>query len=382
MRTCRCCLLSAIFTLVSFSPFWADAQSLEAISLSGGFGFMVPHRQELRGLVQGHAREFGVGALFSTLGAKKEKSWHRHYGFPNYGFEFYYADLGNRAELGQQMALNAFLHLPFPFLKQSPTDRWQIYSHWGIGAGYTDVVWSLDDNLKGIALSSAFNVCLTAGFYASHHFSNRFSANAGVRMTHLSNGAVKLPNLGTNNLTGNIGLRYHLIDQRVSAPSTDSPDGSDSDSFDLSKQKKMHFFATVNSGIKENLPPGGPKLFVHNAAIGLELRSSPKSGFLLRSDLWYNLAVSGLIERNEGIAPTRGDRVQGGLALGYIRHFGMARFETQMGAYLYSRYRGNGLFYHRFVISHEITEAIRVTLGLKTHWARADHPELGVVFRW
>lgn len=336
---------------------------------------MVPHRNELRNLVTGHSRMVAAGLEMHTRNAPNTKPWHAINGYPSYGVELYLADLGNQAQLGRQAAVSAYLKLPASFMPDTPGRRLSLHSFWGIGAGYSDTRWDLIDNPKGIALGSHWNICLTAGYGAQYRFSDRFSGALAVRMTHFSNGAVRLPNLGTNNLTANVSVLYALQKPKpvTSQPTIDKRD----DEFDAKRMRK--FFATYTLGVKENLPPGGPMHFVHNLGLGFRSRPGERHGFILRTDLWYNLAVTALLGRDFDYTMRRSDRVQQGVAAGYVRYFGKAHFEIHMGAYLYTQFEGNGLFYHRFVLSHAVTDRIRTTLGLKTHWARADHPEFGVV---
>lgn len=365
------CCGTALLLLLSHPPGRAQSPP-DAITLTPGFGFMVPHRKELRNLVSGHSRSLAIGMEFHTRNAPQTKAWHSVNRFPSYGLEFYYADLGNPRQLGRQFALSAYLRLPAPFLSEQPKRRWSMHSIWGLGAGYSDTTWDLEANPKGIALGSALNICLTAGYGVQYRFSPRFSGALAVRMTHFSNGAVRLPNLGTNNLTSNLSLMYQLRDASSELPK-EAPLPNDDEG-------RVHkFFGTYSIGIKENLPPGGPMHFVHTIGLGFRSRPGERHGFVLRTDLWYNLAISSLMARDVNYEMRRSDRIQQGVAAGYARYFGKAHFEVHMGAYLYTRFEGNGLFYHRFILSHEVTDRLRATLGLKTHWARADHPEFGLV---
>jgi hypothetical protein len=340
--------------------------------LLGGAGFLVPHRSELRPLVTGHSQTVTAGFSRSTAQAATRKPWHALYGYPEYGFEVYYADLGNARQLGRQLALNAMIQLPVAWLS---SERINTHSVWGIGLGYNTVVWDMNTNRKAIALSSPFNVCLTAGYEVDFKFHSYLTPFASLRMTHFSNGALRLPNLGTNNLSAAIGVRYRLGDetilQELEPDAADHPPG----------RAKFTPFASLSTGAKENLPPGGPTHLIYTASIGVYWNYSAKSDALARVDHWYNLALTPLLASgNQASESPALDRFQQGVAIGHVNRFGKASFEVHMGIYTRTVYRGQGLLYHRFQLNHAIGHRFTASLGLMTHWARAHHPEIGLVF--
>lgn len=345
----------------------ARAQLADAVYLSPGRGFVIPHRPELRGLITAHSTTLFVGVWKDTQSAPVPKRWHGLYRYPRWGFELYFSDLGNRQELGQQLAGLSFIRVPS---RRLSSRRITTSAVWGMGFGYTSKVWDVDNNLKGIALGSRFNIALAAGYLTEVQLGDRMALEAGLRFTHFSNGAVKRPNLGTNNLTAQLGIVYRLhegTDLSSDAPVFPSV---------LPLLNELRVLGSI--GLKQNLPPGGPSYLVHNLAGEFTRRFGWKHGVLLRADTWYNTASAALIPGET----TAIDRFQLGFAIGYRRHFGAASFDVQMGGYLFTRFDGNGLIYHRFQLNHRITDRLRATVGLTTHWARAHHPELGLGYRF
>jgi len=350
-----------------FSPLGLRAQVVDGVYISPGRGFVVPHRPELRGLVSSHSTTFFAGFWKDTRYASKPKHWHGLYGYPQWGIEAYYSDLGNRRALGHQFAAITFIKVPS---KRLSGERIAASAIWGIGAGYNTRVWDLGENPKGIALGSHFNVCLAAGYLIDVKLRERLHLETGVRFTHFSNGAIRLPNLGTNNLSAQVGLRYGFRRAMAASELAETPPPS------IPKNNEYRVHATV--GMKQNLPPGGPNFMVYNLAGEYTRRLGYKHGLLLRADGWFNTASAALLQgETESL-----DRIQAGLAVGYRRHFGAATFDIQMGAYVFTRYQGNGAFYHRFQLAHRLSEDWSASLGLTTHWARAHHPEIGLYHRF
>lgn len=366
------CVIAALVCFTQYVS--AQFQAPDEVYLSPGFGFLVPHRPELRALVTGHSQALVAGAMYETRNAKHQKTWHRRYRFPAWGVEVYHSDVGNRRQLGTQTGVSTIMRLPAPFLSHT---RFRVASLWGIGMGYSTGYWDMIDNPKAIALSSRINICLTAGYQTSYDLSRRVVLDAVIRMTHLSNGALRLPNLGTNNLTAHVGMRYAFRDDMAPVfHEDDEPRALEAD------HRKPKMFVSVATGAKEPVPHGGAMHFVHSLSVGVHLKPTAKTGFLMRSDFWYNMALTPLLERNAEHTPQPTDRIQQGLSLGVAKQFGKTDFQMHMGAYLYTRYKGHGLFYHRFMFTHRVNAHLSALVALQTHWARAHHPELGLMYRF
>ena len=349
------------------SPGELHAQVVDGVYASPGRGFVIPHRPELRGLVTAHSTILFVGVWKDTRNAAQPKRWHSLYRYPRWGFEAYYSGLGNPRQLGHQFAGLTYLQVPS---KRLSGRRVTSSALWGIGLGYTTEVWDNGNNPKGIALSSHLNICLAAGYATEVQISERMAIEGGLRFTHFSNGALKRPNLGTNNLSAQIGVRYRL------QPESHAPTEELQFTSELPVLNEVR--AVVGIGMKQNLPPGGPNYLVHNLAGEYTRRFGWKHGILVRADAWYNTAAAALIDGETGAI----DRFQAGFTIGYRRHFGAASFDVQMGAYAFTRFKGNGMIYHRFQINHRLSERLRASVGLTAHWARAHHPEVGLGYRF
>ncbi|MBW6482993.1 MAG: hypothetical protein K0B10_08015, partial [Vicingaceae bacterium] len=70
------------------------------------------------------------------------------------------------------------------------------------------------------------------------------------------------------------------------------------------------------------------------------------------------------------------------LSVFYSLDVGNVSYMVQMGGYLLSAYKGDGLVYHRITSRYYINEQFFVNLGLKSHWAVADFIEFGVGYKF
>jgi hypothetical protein len=333
--------------------------SQQSLFVNASGGFMVPHRDEIRGLVTAHSTGFEVGAMWNTDGSK---TWHQRYHNPLWGLEGYFSDLGNEA-LGKQGALSIFTRLP-----SFRRPQFSAYWHFGIGAGYSNARWDIDTNTKGIVLGSHFNAALGLGYYTELCVSEKLSLTAGIRMTHLSNGSVVVPNLGTNNAAFSLGCRYSMKDEFVSNTISNIP-----------AVRGMQINAGYAAGLRQNQPAGGPNHFVHTLSIGSAYRFNYSSSLLFGLDVFYNTSIRPFLIRDNG-GYTSADLIQTGAFLGYAKHFDRMEFRIQAGYYLMNKYGGNGSLYHRFGFRYRITDHLMAQFHLKTHFAKADYPEIGIVW--
>ena len=129
-------------------------------------------------------------------------------------------------------------------------------------------------------------------------------------------------------------------------------------------------------GIHENFPPEGPKYGAFNLGAEYNRGISQKSTLQGRVDLFYSEAVHAAMNEEEKSAD-RGQAVQAGVAIGYALHFGEFLIRMQTGTYLVDNYTLNGRIYNRFGMQQNINEHLSINLGIKTHFAKAQHFEFG-----
>jgi len=350
-------IFTTLLVLIFFASGSLSAQQSLFFNASGGF--MIPHREEIRGLVTSHSKGFEVGAMWNTDGSK---TWHQRYDHPLWGLEGYFSDLGNEA-LGKQGALSIFTRLP-----SFRRPHFSAYWHFGIGAGYSNATWDLETNNKGIVLGSHMNTTLSLGYYTEICVGEKLSLTAGIRMTHLSNGAVVMPNLGTNNAALSLGCRYSIQDEVVSSTRPNIP-----------AVRGMQINIGYAAGIRQNQPAGGPTHLVHTLSVAGAYRFNYSSSVLFGTDVFYNTSIRPFLIRDNG-SYNPSDLVQMGLFAGYSQHFDRMEFRIMAGYYLKNAYSGNGSLYHRFGFRYRITDHMMAQLHLKTHFAKADYPEIGIVW--
>ena len=136
------------------------------------------------------------------------------------------------------------------------------------------------------------------------------------------------------------------------------------------------------NGWKEISPPNGKKYPSFTLSGLQEYQATYKSSFGLGMDVMYNSSLKKLMERfdtdNSGVSSS--DVFQLGAAFTYGLHFDRVVLRIQQGVYLRSKWKSDGSLYHRVMLRYAFNSHWQMHLGLKTHFATADHGELGLVY--
>lgn len=338
----------------------------DAVGAQMEYGFVLPHRPHMKSLIKGHSPAFRVHAEWRASGFK---DWHQLYLGPSMGVEYQYIDLGNPEQLGSSHALFYYLRLP---IKNQRNHSSQI--RMGIGAGYLSKKYDIRENGKNLAAGSHINGAVFIHYQHSIHLGKNIWLNPGIGLTHFSNAAYQVPNLGLNIAAVHLGLAW-MSDQFRDEPAT----------FDavIQSAKPENRWVTYGAfGLNENFPPGGPKYGAYNMGMEYDKSLGYKSALSLRADLYYSEAVHAeLLDRNEGDSP-RSDALQAGLAVGYGLYFGRMLVQLQTGYYLLDTFGKNGSIYNRFTLQQQVSEHLIIAAGLKTHFAKAQNFEIGLGWKW
>jgi hypothetical protein len=343
----------------------ANGQSLtevpqHGVGIRAHYGFLFAHHPEMRHLM---GRHFGSAEVFYQHTFSGNKSWHHHYNFPSWGISVLYYAFPNPA-LGNAHAVFPYLYLPL-----NKSQRINLNFIAGAGGAYLTNAYDRVENHKNIAMSTRLNVALRLGFEGQYRISPRLSANTGVYITHFSNGALKLPNLGINVFSAHVGMAYHfgpLVNRERVFEEWRYASGLSYSLFGGFGMKK------VQVG-QQNFNPAFSLQFL------AEKRISRKVSLGLGADLNFNTSRQLQYEMRgpteEVVSPLRA-----GLGGSAIYHFGQMQIVSQLGVYVLDQFSMDGMIYNRFGLRHYIGKNILANLTLRSHFGKADHVEAGFVY--
>jgi hypothetical protein len=178
-----------------------------------------------------------------------------------------------------------------------------------------------------------------------------------------------MPNAGTNNLSVHCGVNFG--GQRTVAARTSI--AAPQDSID---RWIWGVYAAV--GFKEIQPPLSRKYPVYALQSAWLYQVNRKSAFVAQADVMANTSNAAIATKAREDRKPQQTQPQVGIALGYQLRFGAMGFFIQQGLYVIDPYRYDGTLYNRFGLRSYGQGPWMFHIGLKTHFAKADHGELGV----
>lgn len=319
-------------------------------------GFLLAHRSSMGHLAQQHA----IASEFSYYyRPNSERLWCDAYGNPFFGFTLFAGTVGNADVLGSYYGGYGFMS--FPFVQQG---FYTFGGKIGIGLGYGTKPYDAQDNIYNLAIGSHLNALICLGLESRFQFGdNMMSLN--FDMTHFSNGATKVPNLGIN--IPYVSLGYSRRIKEADAVPDDYVCAPYDPSFE---------FGVMGIGsMKQIYPIGGSNYGVYSLNLIGRRYFNVKRGMEVSLDF---ISKQSTKDFHPEIPKTQLDLLQIGGFVGYIIPIDKLHVVIGMGGYIRDKYRPDGPFYHRLGLRYRLENGLNFNLTLKSHWAKADYVEYGI----
>jgi hypothetical protein len=132
-----------------------------------------------------------------------KKNWHVWHRYPSVGASFLYFNLGNKDILGEAYGLFPTLRFNI-FNKKSFKTTFQL----GSGLAYLTKRYEIGNNTLNNAIGARVNDVTQFNCQVEISLDKIFSIESGVNLTHFSNANSRVPNLGINIFSYDIGLKW------------------------------------------------------------------------------------------------------------------------------------------------------------------------------
>lgn len=342
------------FFLVTLTGY-SQEQTWIDLRLKGGF--LMAHRSIMGHLANEHAI---AGELSYIRRGSGEKPWHEAYHNPTYGGTLFFGSTGNRELMGYYTGGYAFMSVPFFRFK-----GYTFSGKMGAGIGYGSKVYDPTDSLLilSMAVSTHFNAQVVLGVESRFEFGNH-SLSLGLDMTHFSNGATKVPNLGLNLPFVSLGYGYKVKERNL-----------DSVFHHDSYKKQWQFGAIGILSMKEVHPTNGRKYPVYGFNVVGRRLFKPAVGMEISFDFISKQAILGY---QTSVPKTQAEIIQLGVFCGYLLPMDKLHVVVGMGYYVKDKFQPEDAMYHRVGLRYVLDNGINLNLVLKSHWARADYVEYGI----
>jgi len=335
------------------------------LSPQGHFGFIISHRNNMGNLIKGQIYGAEINYIFRTDGCK---TWQQIHKYPEIGVCVLHMYLANPQQLGNMEALYPYANIRLNKLKRKAILNLRL----GAGLAYLTKAFDRIENHKNAAIGSRLNGFVNIRLNTTVLLSKDWRLDAGLGLTHASNGAVRTPNLGLNLATVNVGLGYVFGNKTCTyIKDTIAP-----------TPKIWQTSVIAVMGIKELEAPGGPKYLAYGLQTNVYRTLNYKNKLGGGIEMAYNNATK-QVWVNDSVFNTKiVDIVQAGAKISYSFNMNRLSVPVDFGVYVFKKQASNGLFFHRVGLRYLITKHIVANITLLTHWAKADYFEWGVGYQF
>ncbi len=360
-------LLACIISFFSIFLFSQEKQNTSYIDVNYFKGNIALHNNDILRLITGRPEGFILSWNKKTFG---HQSWEQDYNYPDYGISFTYQDFKNPV-LGVNYGIHA--HYNFYFLKRNLVFRL------GQGIAYATNPFDKIDNPRNIAfgsdiLSSTY-VLLN---YKKERIFDKFGLQAGLALTHNSNGSVRAPNTSINTIALNVGVTYNIDEGDIEYIKKDKPKER--------YKQDLKYNIAFRSGINQSDVIGTNQFPFYIFSGYVDKRLTRKSAIQLGTEVFFSNFLKELIEFESIAFPDRNldpntDYKRVGVFAGHELFINKLSVVTQLGYYVYWPFEFETRTYFRVGLKRYFGDKWFGAVTLRSHGANAEAIEFGVGIR-
>ncbi len=332
------------------------------LTVDGHYGYIISHRGSIVHMIRGHIGGGELTYLFRTCGKQPWQALHR---YPEFGVSAMHLYMGNPSVIGNLDALYPFVNLRM----NSMNRKFKLYLRLGVGLAYLSKPYNRLTNHKNNAIGSYINAFVNIRLGSSYMLSPSWRLDAGVGLTHASNGATKTPNLGLNMATLNVGLGYVFGNKKMEMKN---------DSILPKITNRWHPSIIGAFGFKEMEHPLGNKYMAYAISANLYYSASHKNKFGTGVEFVYSNGTRKRLESDSVPSNKIKDVLKIGAKFGYSFNIDRLSIPIDFGMYFYQNSDLSEKFFHRVGLRYMVTKHLIANLSLYTHWAKADYFEFGI----
>ncbi|MGZ3931981.1 MAG: acyloxyacyl hydrolase [Bacteroidia bacterium] len=293
--------------------------------------------------------------------------WHLENNKPEVGICLNFIEWRNPSILGESFAIAPFTEIPLREIERS--SRLILRLAWGLA--YVDKCFDPETNHKNIVIGSHFDAFVQFKWFWQFRLSDKLRIEPGIALTHISNGRFKVPNLGLNLISANLGMNYILAPD-VCKPKTDT------NHVPPSKHEVMFWYSF---GLQETGNPNGTKYQAHTVSVNYYYNRRNTHKFGAGADIFYEQLYVRDLNDNGYPPKTALDQIRIGPKLCYAYNIGRISLPFEWGMYVGAKTSPEGIFFHRLGVRYVGPKGMVVVFGLKTHFGVAYHFDIGAGYR-
>lgn len=325
------------------------------VSAGASLGYALPHRSEMLALVTGHSR--GLNARignWETTGWRQ--NWSQH-GPVWQGVQVGWLN-GGSDELGNMASAMWLVALPV-------RSRWHL--ELGTGMGWSTAPYDPVERPLSIAIGTRLNAGIHLGTSVRLVQREAGWIALGAGLTHFSNGALALPNLGVNNLHIHARAGWATSHQSKGSRVTEDNDPAEG----------WRWAIAARAGARDiNLPGGVLHPTISTSAYALK-RVDATHAWTLALDLAHNQSLRQFSE----IPLTMPQKLQFSSLAGVNLNFGRAHLMLLQGWVWTHPDKALGRRHLQAILAYDVHPSWAIELGLRSFRLRADYPFIGIRYQ-
>lgn len=332
------------------------------IEWRSSYSIFMAHRPNLQGYPAAHflMHELNFG---KKLGAKE--SWYSLYHHPNAGISLFYTSIGNNKYTGSATAAFAYIQFPYARFRNS-----NFNFKLALGPGWVEKKFDRIDNYKNLVTGTHLNAAIQLTQSYEWRIAPKNYLTIGLCLTHFSNGAFKLPNLGINLASLQLGYHYNFNEREIQV--IDRP----------AFEKRIKYLITYSAGLKQVYPVLGKQYFLSNISGVCLYNYHEKGSAGLVLDLFKDASVYHQMKYDTDSFNNNTSNLQIGLGAIYQVELGKFTIPLMAGFYMYNNYKELPVMYLKFALNYYIHRNLFVSFNLKSHYAKADYFSYGLGYKF
>ena len=244
-------------------------------------------------------------------------------------------------------------------------NKFEVYGQFLHGLGFCTSPYSATNN-KNNALSTYVGFQIHGNLTATYQIHKNWHALFAVAFSHLSNGAIKKPNLGYNVMSTNIGVAYHVKDKTVK------------EDFEYYKQSQKYYYHVIGSYFQTASDSySGEKFPSYSTHVQAERNLSVHHSLLLSLD-YNNYQRVRYPEREKPLDAGGNDHQYFGVSFGGTWKYSIIDFSLSAGYYFITPWNVDRKIYNLVQFKIYALKNIYVITGLKAHNIKAITFEAGL----
>ncbi len=229
---------------------------------------------------------------------------------------------------------------------------------------YNTKIYS-DENYRLSAISSHFNALILLGFAREFQMNENWSLITRFNWTHYSNGSTKAPNLGLNIPT--IGLGVHKKFKSKT------------------NYKEVNVFPNPNwhflfAGSIKQFKIEGPFYPLYILSVEKNISRKRRNYWSLGSDFIFDHSVKDQLASSLDSSARYFDNIKITAKASWNIPIGNLQISLQAGSYLKNSLFKKQFIFQRMALRYRFTENIGATISMRSHFAKADAIELGLIY--